>query len=199
MKKLLILFLIFALLAATGCKGQTIAPSATSTPSPEPTLAPESPTVAASAEATAIPNAGPAISDFANKEVTLDNVETALKGFFAEGEYIGTDVENSGGIIYVTITYRPSTVLSEKDFAVQVGHHTTMVMEVLFLNESVNVVTFKGDTPTVEGAMEIGMTKEIADTVDWVTLKNQTQTDYKAILDLADNYYMHNSISDKLE
>lgn len=210
MRKLSILALVLALLvAAAGCASQAVAPTVKDTPAPEPTLkatpeptwAPE-PTATATATPTAMPTAEPtaipAVPDFANKEVNLDNVEAALSGFFLNGEYTGTDVENSGGVIYVTITYTPQTYTEGNDFAVQVGHQAARIMEVLFSNPAVSVVIFKGDTAAVEDAMEITMSREIADTVDWADVIYRAQTDYKALLDAADSYHMDNSISDKL-
>lgn len=207
MRKLLCLILTLFLLAAAGCSTQAAAPTVAATPSqtPEPTWAPEKTaaekTAATTAEATAtsVPAATPAVSDFATKEVNLANVEAALKGFFMEGEYVGTDVENSGGVMYVTITYRPSTVTNENDFAVQIGFQASRVMEVLFQNKSVDVVTVKGDTATAEDMMEISMSKDTAATVDWAALIFQAQTDYKAILALADSHHIDGSISDKLK
>jgi hypothetical protein len=204
MRKLPILILALALLAAAGCSSQAMAPSATVTPAPtpEPTWAPE-PTVEKTAEptteATAAPSAAPAVSDFAGKEVNLNNVEAAVEGFFLEGEYKSTDVTNSGGIIYVTITYMPATYTEGNDFAVQVGFEAARVMQVLFSNPAVNVVTFKGDTAAMEGAMEISMSKESVADVDWDDVIYRAQTDYKALLDVAGSYNMGNSISDKLK
>lgn len=205
MKRPLILILMLALLATVGCATQAIAPtpSATNVPTPKPTVATpeptwkpeptptEKPTPMPTVEATAVPS-------FKDMEVTLDNVEAALNGFFLEGEYIGTDVENSGGTIYVTIMYKPLTITNENDFAVQVGHQAARVMEVLFSNPAVNVVIFKGNTATLENALEISMSKEAAETVDWSAMIYRAQTDYKAILDVAD-YHMDSSISDKLD
>lgn len=183
MRKILVLIVALALLAIAGCASQSAAPPASASPTSKQTAAAETtanatvaPTEETTVEATASPATG---SGFAGQEVTLANVEAALSYLFMDGEYIGTDVEDSLGTVYVTITYLPSSFTDETNFATQVGLQAAMVMEVLFSNADVSVVTFKGNTPTAEDIIEINMSKETAATVDWNTVINDAQKDYK--------------------
>ena len=203
MRKLLVLTIALALLATVGCTSQTAAPSVKASPTSEQTVVVETtvkPTAAPPEETAVAATATPAVgSGFADQEVTLENVEAALSFLFMDGEYIGTDVTDSAGTVYVTIMYLPSSYTDETNFVAQVGLQAAMVMEILFSNPNVDVVALMGNTPTAEDIIEISLSKETAETVDWADMIAQAQLDYNAMLMVADNYHIDDSISDKLK
>jgi hypothetical protein len=78
------------------------------------------------------------VKRYANQEVTRETVEAALSFLSMDGEYIGTEVDDSLDMAYVTITYLPPSYTDETDFAAQVGLQAATAMEVLFSNPAVD-------------------------------------------------------------
>lgn len=145
--------------------------------------------------------------DFATAELTKENVTTAIESLVGKDKLTKVDITVENGKNIVDVTYNSGSVWSEKSLVQGNANTATKVYETLFKNSKVDKVWVWTETemtdakgnPSVEGVVNVSMTKENAKDINWSNFKDMVALDYNKLYKIADSHFIHPGIAKNLK
>lgn len=141
--------------------------------------------------------------DFAKSDLTKENIVKAIAKVLTEGQIINVTIESN----VVTIRYNPGAQWDEKSLVRNSAVKDVKVFAILNSNPKIdkailwtqNLITDTKGDKNVEDVMRVTLSRASEKDINWSNFEDLVFDDYKQLLNIADDKYIHPEIAKALK